>query len=162
MPRRSLRYAVIALLVGAICTVPWIDSAATPRTVVLAGYGTSLQPALGAANAPSAEGRRTSGSFSIAGNVSGLFPGRTLPLVLTLGNPNKLTITVGTVTTTVENATTVCTAINVSVTGFSGHVAVDAGKTRKVTVWVTMRTSTSNSCEGKSFPLHYKGIATEA
>jgi len=94
--------------------------------------------------------------------VSGLFPGKTLPLVLTLDNPNKLTITVTSVTTTVENATSTCGATYVSVTGLPGHLAVAAGKTGKVTVRVTMKTSAPNSCEGKSFPFHYKGTATEA
>jgi hypothetical protein len=163
MPRRTQRAAVIALLVGAICTAGWIDSAASPWSLVLVGYGSSAERAPGAANAPGAPSPRTiTPTFSIAGKVSGLFPGKTLPLVLTLGNPNKRTIIVTTVTTTVENATSTCAAKTVSVTGFSGHRAVGAGKTGKVTVRVTMKTSAPNSCEGKSFPFHYTGKATEA
>jgi hypothetical protein len=163
MPRRTLRSVVIALSVGAICTVLWIDSAPTPRSAVLVGYGSSVQTAPGATKAPGAAVRHsTPSTFSIAGKVSGLFPGKTLPLVLTLGNPNKLTITVTTVTTAVTNATSTCVATNVSVTGFSGHLAIAAGKTGTVTVKVTMKTSAPNSCEGKSFPFHYTGSATEA
>jgi hypothetical protein len=94
--------------------------------------------------------------------VSGLFPGKTLPLVLTLANPNKLAITVTTVKATVGNATASCTATYLSVTGYSGHAVIAAGKTGKVTVDVTMKTSAPNGCEGKSFPLHYTGSGTEA
>jgi hypothetical protein len=162
MPRWTLRSVVIALSVGATCTVLRINSAPTPRSVVLVGYGSSVQAAPGATRAPGAAvPRTTTPTFTIAGKVSGLFPGKTLPLVLTLGNPNKLTITVTTVTTAVENATSTCVATNVSVTGFSGHLAIPAGKTRTVTAKVTMKTSAPNSCEGKSFPFHYTGSATE-
>ncbi|MGO9196514.1 MAG: hypothetical protein ACLQK4_05240 [Acidimicrobiales bacterium] len=162
MPRRTLRSAVTVLSVGAICTVLWTDSAPSPQSVVLVGYGSSQESAPGAANAPGAASRRATPTFSIAGKMSGLFPGKKLPLVLRLHNPNKLTITVTSVTTSVENATSKCGAKYVSVTGFSGHIAVAAGKTEKVTLHVTMKTSAPNSCEGKSFPFHYKGSATEA
>jgi len=111
MPRRTLQSALIALSVGAICTVLWTDSAPKTKSVVLVGYGSSLEPAPGAANAPGAAiPRTTTPTFSITGKVSGLFPGKTLPLVLTLHNPNKLTITVTTVTTKVENASSTCVA----------------------------------------------------
>ena len=69
MPRRTLRSVVIALSVGAICTVLRIDSAPTPRSAVLVGYGSSVQAAPGATNAPGAASPPTTPTFSIAGKV---------------------------------------------------------------------------------------------
>jgi hypothetical protein len=159
MPRATLSWAAIALWVGAICTVVWIDAAPTPRSGVLVGYGES---APGAANAPGAASFPITARFSITGSVGGLFPGRTFPLVLTLTNPLTVAIKVSSITTTVRNPSTLCVAGDLTVTSFSGHVAVGARKSAEATVHVTLAHSTPDACQGAHFPFLYRGLATAA
>lgn len=140
-------------------------AAGAVRGGILVGYGSNessaASPAPGTADqlVPGAGGRAVTSSFSIAGKVTGLYPGKTLPLVLTVTNPQKVTITVTSITTAVSNATTSCTAANVKVSAFSGSLVVAAGKTGKVSVNVTLLHTTPNACQGKTFPFHYTGIA---
>ena len=101
-------------------------------------------------------------SFSIAGTVAHLFPGKKRSLVLTVTNHQKVTITVTSISTIVSNASSGCVAANVKVTSFSGHLLVAAGKTAKATVHVTMTHSAPNGCQGAHFPFHYSGLATAA
>jgi hypothetical protein len=132
----------------------------------LVGHGSSpehAQPASGAVpSVPDAGNRGAASSFSIAGSVTGLFPGKTFPLVLTVTNPQTVTITVTSITTTVSNASSACVAKNVKVSSFSGNLVVAAKKTHKVTVHVTMIHSAPNSCMGAQFPFQYTGLATAA
>jgi len=150
----------------AVCILSTAGSGAVADGASLVGYGNSgadAQPASGAASsAPDAVGGRVASSFSIAGSVAGLFPGKTLPLVLTVKNPQKFSITVHSLVTTVSNASKGCIAKNVKVTGFSGHLVVAAGKARKVTVHATMAHSAPNACKGAHFPFKYTGLATAA
>jgi hypothetical protein len=154
--------AAMGLSVGVIGTVLCFDSAPNPGSAIVAGYGPSLESAPGAANAPGAAGPRTTTTFSIAGRVGGLFPGKTFPLVLTLTNPLTVAITVRSITTTVSNASTLCVAGDLEVTSFSGHLVVAAGKSSEAMVYVTLTHSASNVCQGARFPLHYLGLATAA
>jgi hypothetical protein len=124
----------------------------------LVGYGVSsvpLRPSWLPADGPVA-------AFTISGGVSGLFPGRTMPLKLTVSNQESYTISVVSITTRVGNAKTACTAANVSVTSFSGRLVLGGYDHAQVTVSVTMVKAAPTSCEGAVFPLVYSGVATPA
>jgi len=136
--------------------------------LVLAGDGGSFTDARASGTvipaAPEPGAARSSSAFSIAGHVSGLFPGETLPLVLTVTNHESFPITVTSITTTVGNASAHCKAGNLTVTTFSGNLVVPAVKPRTATatVTVTMAHSAPNACQGARFLFRYSGLATEA
>ena len=123
---------------------------ATPAVTTLVGYGTSIP-------APAAEVR--AGQFTIRGRVSHLYPGESTRLVLTVTDPFAFPITVTSLTTTVGNASAPCVAANLHVGGFSGALRVAAGRSRTVGVQVTLRRSTPDACQGRTFPLTYHGLA---
>jgi hypothetical protein len=100
-------------------------------------------------------------SFSIAGTVGGLFPGNTSALKLKVSNPQTVAIEVTSLTTTVGDAAIGCAAANVTVSAFSGHLVVPAGKARKATVFVTLVHSAPDACQGAQFPFTYHGLATK-
>lgn len=137
-----------------------------PSGLVFTGHGSSSphasQPPPGGYTAPGAAGPQTVRTFTISGSVSGLYPSKSVALVLTVTNPFSASISVRSITTTVSNATASCTSAYVAVTKFSGPLFVAAGKTATATVQATMKPSAPNACEGKSFPFHYTGTATEA
>jgi hypothetical protein len=128
---------------------------------ILAGYGASRGPSPGGDAAPRA-GRPAAVAFTIAGSTSGLFPGATLPLVLTVSNLQKVAITVTTITTTVGAASASCGASNVKVTSYTGKLFVTAGGKAKATVHVTMAHGAPGACQNKTFSFVYAGLATEA
>jgi len=99
-------------------------------------------------------------AFSIAGNVAGLYPGKTLPLVLSVTNSQASAITVTSITTTVGNASSVCTAKYLKVTHFGGHLHVGPKKTAKTTVKVTLLHVAPNGCQDAVFPFTYSGQAS--
>jgi hypothetical protein len=146
----------------AVCVLGSAGSRAGAEHALLAGYGTSgAAPSPGAAHAASGvAGPSQTGSFSIAGNVVGLYPGSHLPLVLTISNPQTFAITVTSISTVVSRAAIGCGAANVKVTAFSGQLVVKAGKHAKTTVHADMIHSAPNTCQGASFPFRYSGIAT--
>jgi hypothetical protein len=143
-----------------------VSSAANPGAASLVRYGPSREQTTQASGAvrlaPDAAGGRLVTSFSITGSVAGLFPGKRLPLVLTVTNPEKVTITVTSISTTVGKASRGCLAANLKVTKFSGHLVVAAGKKAKATVEVTMAHSAPNACQGTHFPFHFSGLASAA
>jgi hypothetical protein len=159
--------AVIAI--GLLIAIGTARSSAAPQTpshFLLVGYGTSsqgTQPAPAATHTAAGAGSPLQSiPFTISGKVSGLYPGKTLSLVLKITNPNTVSITVTSITTTVSNASSTCVAANAKVTSFSGHLVVGAGKSATTTVHATMVHSAPNACQGVVFPLHYSGVATEA
>lgn len=148
---------------AAMCTVAGTGLAGTAGAVQLVGYGSSTIQGSSPGAVPAPGGAQaTTYTFTIAGKVSGLFPGKTLPLVLTLTNPNTFSITVSSITTAVSNASSACVASNLKVTSFSGSFKVAAKSTGKVTVHATLVHSAPNACKGKTFPLAYHGSATGA
>ena len=165
---RALRLAAVAAGL-ATCALGAAGSAGPLQGGLLVGYGSNIataQPVPGAAHAaPGTRHRRrhnaaATGSFSISGKVTGLYPGKTLSLVLSVKNPQTFSITVTSITTAVSNASSTCLAANVTVTAFSGSLVVGAGKTGKVTVKATMAHSAPNACQGAFFPFHYTGTAS--
>lgn len=126
----------------------WIVAAA-----VLTGIGA----------APAACGSSPSGTapaFTISGDVSGLYPGASLPLHLTVLNRERFPIVVTSITTSVSDAGALCAGSNLSVTSFNGTLTLPAGGVNAVTVSATMLPSAPDACQGHVFPLQYRGAAT--
>jgi hypothetical protein len=163
--QRAKRLPLIAIgLLTVISTMRSSGEAAVTNRMTLVGYGSSVlqtQTASGAPTAPDAT-PLTTAAFFITGRVLGLYPGVTLPLVLTVTNPNKFSITVTSITTTVRNASSTCLAANVKVTSFSGAAVVAARNTAHVTVHTTMAHGAGDACQRAVFPFHYRGVATGA
>ena len=159
------RAALSASLVAA-AGLGLASSTSRPNGTLLVGFGSSATNAPAApevrAPDPGAAVVSAASTFSVSGNVGGLYPGTTRSLVLTVTNPQKVAITVTSITTTVSNASTKCGAANLKVTAFSGHLVVKAGTTAHATVAATMAHSAPNGCQGADFPLHYTAVATEA
>lgn len=127
--------------------------------VVLSGYGsfglTSAEPSQISSALREA---RANGTFRIAGSVSGLFPGSSRQLKLTVSNPQTFPIVVTSIATAVQNASASCTAANLSVSAFSGQLSVPAFGSAKVTVLAKLAYSAPNACIGSKFPLVYSGL----
>lgn len=165
--RRGTRRRSNALPVTATCFLVAVTAAFPAGTstvsgkIELVGYGSSVkqQPASAAGIARGADGNAAP-TFAISGKVSGLYPGKTLPLVLTVSNPNKYGITVRSISTAVGNASSLCVAANVLVTSFTGALFVGPAATGKATVHATMVHSAPNACKGAVFAFHYKGTGT--
>jgi hypothetical protein len=122
----------------------------------LVGFGSSS----GHDDAGHGQNASAAAAFSITGNVAGLYPGKTLPLVLSVTNSQASAITVTSITTTIGNAGSVCTAKYLKVTHFGGHLHVGTKKTATVTVKVTLLHSAPNRCEDAVFPFTYSGLAS--
>ncbi len=154
-PRRTSRRlggtaAALLALVGLVVTVSASESGRSGRdSHLLVGQGRS-----GGAAPP-----RT---FSITGTVAGLSPGRALPLVLTVTNPQRYAITVASISTTAGNASSSCPAADVTVSAFAGQLPVGAGRTVSTTVTVTMRHSAPDGCQAAVFPFRYTGAAARS
>jgi hypothetical protein len=150
----------------AVAGLGLLSSTPSPHRTLLVGYGSYPWQAQAAPEArPSGPGAASGpavSSFSISGGVTGLYPGKTRSFVLTVTNPQKVAITVTSITTTVSNASAKCAAANLKVTKFSGNLVVKAGKTAQATVDATMAHSAPNGCQGAHFPLLYTALATEA
>jgi hypothetical protein len=159
---RQLRYA-LAVAVTAVCVVTAGGGEGSLQRLTLIGDGVSVatSPATSGVepSTPDVVGATSPSDFAITGSVSGLYPGRTLPLVLTVYNPRARTITVTSLSTTVGNASSHCVKSNLDVTTFSGQLPVPPRGTAAVTVKVTMAHSAPNSCQASIFPLHYLGTA---
>jgi hypothetical protein len=164
---RKLHLSLMLLVAGGLSLAVLAGNPAPPSApgneIFLTGYGSSSGSSPGASgavgSASDAAGSRHPATFTISGSVRGLYPGRTVSLVLTVRNPLKSAITVREITTTVHNASTRCASANLQVKKFSGALVVKAGKTRKATIHATMAKSAPNSCQGARFPLRYTGSA---
>jgi hypothetical protein len=126
--------------------------------IVLTGYGTSGSGTPSASTSTGAAPQtQTNGSFRIAGNVGGLYPGLSSPLVLTVTNAQPFTIVVTSIITTVNAASASCAAANLSVSTFSGQLSVPASGSAKTTVVASLAQGAPDACIGASFPLAYSG-----
>lgn len=102
-----------------------------------------------------------SGRFTISGSVTGLFPGASMPLVLTVSNHREFAIVVTSITTSVGSPSPSCASANLSVSQFVGNLSVPAEGTSKVTVTVTLSLAAPDACQGAVFPLQYTGNAVK-
>jgi hypothetical protein len=136
---------------GALAAAAW-GAPASGASIV--GSGSSLPRPSGTLRAANA--------FSISGGVKGLYPGRTVPLVLTVTNPLSRAIVVTALSTSVSGVSAACAAANVTVTRFSGNLRVAARHRVTTAVKVKMLHSASNACQGARFTFHYHGVAKAA
>jgi hypothetical protein len=142
----------------------WSTSGVVAGANVLRGSGASdrivtsgSQPRLHTSKSDSRDGR----SFTISGNVGGLYPGATVPLTLDVTNGLSRSIVVVSITTAVAGSR-VCNASNVVVSNFSGRLPVTARRSAHVIVEVTMVHSAPMICQGQRFTFHYRGWATSS
>jgi hypothetical protein len=146
----------LALLVAVLALSPLASARPSPtRQIVLSGYGSSVLPA-GDGDSVSLTG--PAATFRISGTVSGLYPGRTKPLVLTVRNPSWSSLAVTSITTTVQGPSATCTKASLSVGAFSGLLLVAPFGVRTTSVPATLRSSTPDACEGARFLLRYYGL----
>jgi hypothetical protein len=168
VPAVNRRHAVARLLVVpsalvlAFTLTSYRASFGEPSSALLVGVGRSgslLPPSPTGATA--AAGQQTI-TFRITGSATKLFPGATVPLVLTVTNPESVAIVVTSLTVKVGNASSTCTASNLSATAFTGKLSVPALGSAKATLHVSMHLSAPNACKGAKFPLAFSGLAGEA
>jgi hypothetical protein len=104
--------------------------------------------------------RKSAGRFSIHGQVSGLYPGVRERLKIVVRNPGARALTVRSITTRVSGASAGCSARNLRVFAFRGHLRVRAHKSRRVAVRLSMRPDSPKACEGGVFRLAFNGRGT--
>jgi len=126
--------------------------------MTLVGHGTSTTRSARANKGRRVQAGRT-GTFKIAGRVTGLYPGATRPLALTVHNPQAFPIIVTFIATSVESAGASCPASDLSVSSFSGQLPVPAFGSAKTSVAATLLVGATDGCIGSSFPLVYDGLA---
>jgi hypothetical protein len=151
------------VLVLAVCASGSLGPNGAPPEYLLVGNGgaapTGVTPGPGSPG-PGVVLAATRSQFSIAGSVTGLYPGVTLPLVLVVTNSKPFTISVQTISTTVGSPSIACPGINLHVTSFSGQLPVAPGSTTTTVVEVSMDPSAPDACQGALFPLSYLGFAS--
>jgi hypothetical protein len=160
-PTPTVTLRVLAAVLGlglAAFAIVSVGAAGSASDMRLEGTGSAGPDAAG----PSPAALSAAARFSITGQVSGLYPGRTAPLVLTVTNPLKFEIFVVSLSTTVGTASPGCAAGNLAVSSFSGHAGVPANGSATIAVSVTMTHSAPDGCQGVTFPLHYSGLATRS
>jgi hypothetical protein len=101
-------------------------------------------------------------SFLVAGDVEGLAPGVTRPLLVQLSNPNNTAISVEKLSVTVGNSSTGCAGTNVRVGAFGAPVLLPARGSAQISLPVTMLGTAPAACQGATFPLTYGGSAVKA
>lgn len=153
--RTTFRLVVLALIAGVVLAafLQLRLGAGHPAVITAIGAGGGAA----SADAPSA---RDNG-FSISGSVSGLFPGSSLPLVLTVTNPHPFPIQITSIATSVGSPSPGCASSNLAVTEFAGKLMVPANSTANVTLTATLGHTTPDACQGAVFPLHYTGTAVK-
>jgi len=162
------RHAFALLAVGAFALVvaSYLSSekapVGVPARALLVGTGLSGSPPGTSPTGGTVAARQKTGTFRIAGSAAGLYPGHTVPLVLTVTNPESFAIVVTSLTVKVSNASTKCTAGNLSATAFDGKLTVPAHRSARATLHLSMHLSARNGCEGAKFPLTFRGLAGKA
>jgi hypothetical protein len=97
--------------------------------------------------------------FGVSGHVTGLYPGATKRLRLTLRNPNPFPITVKQVRTSVRSSIAGCPSKSIRVRPFKGSKRVGPRSKAKVKVAVTMSPTVPQACAGRRYRLTYRGKA---
>jgi hypothetical protein len=108
--------------------------------------------------------------FRMSGSVSNVLPGAPTQLPVVLRNPNKQPLRLETLQVAVADASTACTADNLSVASYSSaapnaptYVIPGNGQ---LTVQLALQfldgSGNQDACKGKTFPLAFTGSATQA
>ena len=101
--------------------------------------------------------------FSIRGVVTGLYPGGTQQLTLTVKNPFNGSLTVTRIHITVPRTDHAgCPTTDLSVSDFVGALVVPAHGTAVTTVPVTLSADAASACQGARFQLRYRGVGEHA
>ncbi|MGZ5398987.1 MAG: hypothetical protein ACXWDL_02580 [Nocardioides sp.] len=99
-------------------------------------------------------------SFTISGGVNGLYPGAHSRAELRITNHRHWTIDVRRIFVTVASTSNPgCPRSMVRSPGWAGSVRVAKGKTRAVSVPISMRAAAPDACQGAVFALRYSGWA---
>src|SRR5947209_8245700 len=113
--RRAVRVAAIAIAVAsaALLTNARIHAGRNSATAIIIGTDAS------SVRGPAVPAKKK--KFTISGDVSGLYPGVTAPLVVIVSNPFNQPMSVTSITVTVKKPNHVgCDASNLTATNFSG------------------------------------------
>jgi hypothetical protein len=97
----------------------------------------------------------------MTGSATGLYPGGSLPLIVTVSNPQPFAIDVTSVDVTVEDASADCPASYVRAQPFTGTKIVRRSADADLTLSVEMLTTAPDACQGATFPLKLTGTATD-
>jgi hypothetical protein len=97
--------------------------------------------------------------FGVSGHVTGLYPGSTKRLRLTLRNPNRFPITVKSVRTSIRSTAPACPARSIRVRPFTGSKRVGPRSKARIKVAVTMQPTVPQACAGHRYRLTYRGKA---
>lgn len=100
--------------------------------------------------------------FTISGQATGLYPGASRPLVLTLANGNNFPIRVTVLAVAVANAGASCAGTNVRVAPLATPVVIPANGTATTTLTARMSNDPPNACKNATFGLTYSGTAEKA
>ena len=165
---RPVPVLAVAMAAGAAVSLGSMEG--PPSTLVGinadAAYASAGPAAKGPAGpAPSSTSSATanpSNAFTISGGISGLYPGASLPMVLTITDPKTYDITVSSISTAVNSQKAGCDSGNVTVSSFTGSLAVPAKHSVTVTVTAGMIHAAPAACQGAKFKLLYSGTGTAA
>jgi hypothetical protein len=114
-----------------------------------------------AGNGKDSGGGNDKKDFTIAGQVTGLYPGATRPLVLTLTNANNFAIRVSTLTVRVAHLSG-CAGANLEVAPYpAGSVVIPGNGTATTTLGVHMAADPPDACKDRTFDLTYSGTAVK-
>ncbi len=106
--------------------------------------------------------RRVAGGFTLAGHVSGLYPGARRRLVIVVRNRGRRALRVRSVTTRVRDASAACSGRNLHVSRFHGRLRLAGRASRRIAVRVWMLPESPAACQEAVFPLVFRGRATGA
>jgi hypothetical protein len=102
------------------------------------------------------------GEFEITGEVGGLYPGAEVTLQTRVTNPYPFPIRVTSVAATVGDAGPGCPGSMLEVEGSEMAVEIPAGETRSVPLDIRMDRTAPDACQGATWPLQFRGTATDA
>jgi hypothetical protein len=99
-------------------------------------------------------------TFRLTGGASGLYPGAVGHVAVTVRNPYRRHLRVGSLRVRVLDAGPACRASNLLVKPFRGLVDVRPRRARVLRVFVRMAPSAGEGCRGARFPLRFsaKGV----
>jgi hypothetical protein len=100
--------------------------------------------------------------FVVSGHVEDLRPGGSLPMVLTVENPNSVAIRVTSITVQASAASTGCPASALTLPNWTGSLFVAKDGTATLTVDVALKATAPDACQGATWSLRYGGTAVKA
>ena len=104
--------------------------------------------------------RKARSGLALSGHVTGLVPGAHRLLTITVRNRLRRTVHLRSISTTVHAAASGCSGRNVVVADYHGRRGIAAGRWVRVHVRVSMRLGSPAACQGKVFPLTFRGQAS--